>query len=170
LFLAFCKVRTVRHRAEPRTVPTVLFDAVDETRGMPGSISQRMRHSLPRRRGGNVTAPVAIIPKANAKHLPTTASSGRVVDQIGRPRKPDVRTLWISHQDKTRLAICDLRWSLGRKGRGPRTTSVQSHTSPDTVRVPAIEQCASSSPARHSSKVGAVCVDAPVRFCAGGNQ
>jgi len=55
-----------------------------------GSISQRMRHRLPRHRGKNVPAPVLVISKADAEHAPTTASIRRVVDEIGRPRQPDV--------------------------------------------------------------------------------
>jgi hypothetical protein len=59
-----------------------------------------------------------------------------------------------------------------RRARAKENT-VQPHTRPTqsgVMSVPGIERCASSSPARHSSKVGAVCVEAPVRFCAGGAQ
>jgi hypothetical protein len=64
-----------------------------------------MRHPLPRHRGENVTAPVLIISKADAKHVPTTASIGRVADEIGRPSQPDVRALGISDQDETWLVL-----------------------------------------------------------------
>ena len=46
---------------------------------------------LPGHCGENVPAPVVIISKADAKHVPTTASIGRVVDEIGRPSQPDDR-------------------------------------------------------------------------------
>jgi len=70
-----------------------------------GSVSQRVRYSLQCDCGENVPAPVVIISKADAKHVPTTVSIRRVVDQIGGPRQPDVRAFGISDQDEAWLML-----------------------------------------------------------------
>jgi hypothetical protein len=60
---------------------------------------------LPCHRGENVPTPAAVIPKADAKHAPTTASIGRVVDDVGRPSQPDARALGASDQQEMWLVF-----------------------------------------------------------------
>src|SRR6516164_8330467 len=61
----------------------------------------------------------------------------------------------------------------GEKRARAKENIVQSNTDPTQcggMSVPRLARCARNNPSRQSSNVGAVCVEAPVRFCAGGSQ